>query len=101
MLEIVLKEVIAGKLATPHTLERGARLDYDAKSQQLSITRLNRTPDDQEMGIFKAYIKRVGFRVSVSTPTEIEPGINSFIGYRLQLVKLEPETPAAVQGSLF
>jgi hypothetical protein len=43
----------------------------------------------------------VGYRVSTSSPAEIEPGINSFVGYLLQLVKLEPVQPAAKQESLF
>ena len=101
MLEIILREIIAGSRPTPHHLEHGARLDYDAQSQQLTITRLNRAPDDREMGIFRAWIKRVGYRVSSSSPAEIEPGINSWVGHRLQLVKLEPEKPAAKQESLF
>lgn len=101
MLENILREIIAGSRQTPHHLEHGARLDWNAQSQQLTITRLNRAPDDREMGIFRAWIKRVGYRVSSSTRAEIEPGINSFVGYALQLVKLEPETPVAKQGSLF
>lgn len=101
MLEIIIRSIIAGTRATPAHLERGARLDYDAGKQQLTITRLNRAPDDAEMGIFRAYLKRVGYRVSSSTPAEIEPGINSWVGHRLQLVKLEPVQPAARQESLF
>ncbi len=101
MLETILREIIAGSRQTPHHLEHGARLDYDAQAQQLTITRLNRATDEREMSIFRAYIKRVGYRVSSSTPAEIEPGINSWVGHRLQLVKLEPVHPAAKQESLF
>jgi hypothetical protein len=101
MLEIILREIIAGSRPTPHHMTNGARLDYDAQTHQLTITRLNKSPDDREMGIFRAFIKRVGYRVSTSSPAEIEPGINSFVGYRLQLVALVPESPAAKQESLF
>jgi hypothetical protein len=101
MLETILTEIIAGKRATPHYQSHGARLDYDDKTQQLTITRINKAPDDREMGIFKAYLKRVGYRVTTSTPAEIEPGVNSWVGYQLQLVALVPETPAAKQESLF
>ena len=100
-LAVILSNIIAGKRATPHHLERGARLDYDDAARQLTITRINRAPDDAEMGIFRAYLKRVGYRVSSSTPAEIEPGINSWVGHRLQLVKMEPEQPVAKQESLF
>lgn len=100
-LAVILSDIIAGKRATPHHLERGARLDYVAELRELSITRLNRAPDDAEMGVFRAYLKRVGYRVSSSTPAEIEPGINSWVGHRLQLVKLEKPAPAAKQESLF
>lgn len=99
-LAIILTGIISGQRATPHTLERGARLDFDAQKQQLTITRLNRAPDDAEMGIFRAYLKRVGYRVSTSTPTEIEPGINSWVGHRLQLVPIE-KAAAVKQESLF
>jgi hypothetical protein len=101
MLETILTEIIAGKRATPHYQSHGARLDYDDKTQQLTITRLNKSPDDREMSIFKAYIKRVGYRVTSSTPAEIEPGVNSWVGRTLQLVALVPEMPAAKQESLF
>ena len=101
MLETILREIIAGSRPTPHILEHGARLDWNAQSQQLTITRLNRAPDDREMAIFRAWIKRGGYRVSTISPAEIEPGINSFVGYCLHLVKLEPEAPAAKQESLF
>lgn len=72
MLETILREIITGKRATPHHMTNGARLDYDAKFQQLTVTRLNRATDEREMSIFRAYIKRVGYRVSSSTPAEIE-----------------------------
>lgn len=101
MLEIILREIIAGSRQTPHHLEHGARLDYNAQSQQLTITRLNRAPDEREMSIFKAYIKRVGFRISTSAPAEIDPGVNSWVGHTLQLVKLDQPAPAAKQESLF
>jgi hypothetical protein len=101
MLEIILLEIIAGTRPTPHHMTNGARLDYDTQSHQLTVTRINRAPDDKEMAIFRAYLKWVGYRVSTSTPHEIEPGINSFVGYLLQLVKLEPVQPAAKQESLF
>lgn len=101
MLEIILREIIAGSRKTPHHLEHGARLDWNAQSQQLTITRLNRAPDDREMGIFRAWIKRVGYRVSSSSPAEIEPGVNSWVGHTLQLVKLDQPAPAAKQESLF
>ena len=77
MLETILREIIAGSRQTPHHLEHGARLDYDAQAQQLTITRLNRATDEREMSIFRAYIKRVGYRVSSSSPAELEPGINA------------------------
>ena len=101
MLEIILREIIAGTRPTPHHMTNGARLDWNAQSNQLTITRINKSPDEREMAIFKAYIKRVGYRVSVSTPAELEPGVNSWVGHTLQLVKLEPETPAAKQESMF
>lgn len=82
-------------------MTNGARLDWNKDTQQLTITRVNNAPDGREMGIFKAYLKRVGFRVSMSTPAEIEPGVNSWVGYTLQLAKLEPAQPAATQESLF
>jgi hypothetical protein len=100
-LAFILSETIAGRRATPAHLERGARLDYDADNQQLIITRVNKAPDEAEMKIFVAYLKRVGYRVSSSTPAEIEPGINSWVGYCLRLVKLEPTAPQAKQESLF
>lgn len=101
MLETILREIITGKRATPHHMTNGARLDYDAKFQQLTVTRLNRSPDDAEMGIFRAYLKRVGYRVSTISPAEIEPGINSWVGYALRLVPMEKPAPAAKQESLF
>jgi len=101
MLEIILREIIAGKRVTPHHMKHGARLDWDAQSQQITITRLNRAPDDREMGVFRAYIKRVGYRVTTSTPVEIEPGVNSWVGHTLQLIRLEPVQPTAKQESLF
>lgn len=102
MLEIILKEIIAGTRATPHNLTNGARLVWNAGAQQLIITRNNKAPDEAEMKIFAAYIKRVGYRISTREMFETDAqAINSQVGYVLQLVKLEPETPAAVQGSLF
>lgn len=101
MLETILTEIIAGRRPTPHHMTNGARLDWNEKAGQLIITRINRAPDDREMAIFKAYIKRVGFRVTINTPTEIEPGVNSWVGYCLTLAALEPVQPAAKQESLF
>lgn len=101
MLEIILREIIAGSRKTPHHMEHGARLDYNTQAQQLTITRLNRAPDEREMSIFRAYLKRVGYRVSSSTPAEIEPSVNSWVGHRLQLVPIETPAPAAKQESLF
>lgn len=101
MLETILREIITGSRPTPHHLEHGARLDYNAQSQQLTITRLNRAPDEREMSIFKAYIKRVGYRVSSSAPAEIDPGVNSWVGHRLQLVPIETPAPAVKQERLF
>lgn len=100
-LAVILSDIIAGKRATPLTLERGARLDYVAELRELSITRLNRSPDEAEMKIFVAFLKRVGYRVSYHTTTEIEPGINSWVGFALRLVPLEKPAPAAKQESLF
>ena len=96
----ILSNIIAGKSATPHHLMRGARLDYDPQTQQLTITRLNRAPDGAEMGVFINYIKRAGYHVTGRTLVEINPSANSWVGYRLQLVKIE-QPPAVEQGSLF
>ena len=101
MLEIILREIIAGTRPTPHHMTNGARLDWSAKAEQLTITRLNKSPDEREMAIFKAFIKRAGWRVSVTTPAELDPGVNSWVGHTLQLVKVIPAPPAAKQESLF
>jgi hypothetical protein len=101
MLEIILREIIAGTRPTPYHMTNGARLDWDAGAQQLTVTRINRSPGEREIAIFKAYLKRIGYRASTSTPVEIAPGLNSWIGQRLQLVKIEQPAPAASQGSLF
>lgn len=101
MLETILTEIIAGKRPTPHHMTNGARLDWDEKPGQLTITRINKSPDDREMAIFKAYLKRVGYRVTVSSPAELEPGVNSWVGHCLTLATIEKPQPAAKQESLF
>jgi hypothetical protein len=103
-LEYVLRGLIAGTIASPRTLEHGAMLAYDASTRHLTITRHNAAPDGKEMGIFKAYIKRVGYVVAASEPVDLDPqAMNSQVGYRLTIAPAptEPAKPEAKQEKLF
>lgn len=102
MLETILTEIIAGKRVTPHHMTNGARLDWHAQLQQLTITRLNRAPDGNEIGTLINYLRRTGYRIIGRAPAEIDPGeVNSWVGCVLQLMKMEPAAPAAKQERLF
>lgn len=104
-LEYVLRGLIAGTIASPRTLEHGAMLAYDAPTRQLTITRYNAPPDGKEMGIFKSFIKRVGYVVTVSESVDLDPQhINSQVGFCLTIAPAptEPAKPSeSQQGSLF
>lgn len=94
----ILTSLYAGEIQSPRQLSGGARLYWSAKRQELLIARVNHLPPENEMAIFRRYIRQAGFSITgerVGAP--IAESLNSWHGYALKLEPAREPEPQAEQ----
>lgn len=96
----VIELIIAGEVTNPFTVN-GVRVTWDEKASTLTITSLNKAPDD-DMPYFYSCIKTAGFKVLKDEIFDESPDQpNSQVGYKLKLMKAKEPPPQVEQFVIF